>query len=161
MNSPATDTPATDGKPDLAPDGAEVFGRDKQIWFHHCDPAGIVFYPQYLFLLNEVLQEWFTEGMGIDYAGLFQQRRLGIPTVRLECDFLAPSRLGDRVRFGLGLERVGDRSFVLRFTCTGPDPADVRVRIKAVLVCMSLDTHSSVPIPGDIREAMRAWLPPA
>lgn len=144
------DTLAAEGTP-------RSFVCDKRIWFHHCDPAGIVFYPQYLFLLNEVLQDWFTNGLGIDYANLFQGRGLGIPTVRLECDFLAPSRLGEEVRFGLAVERIGGKSFVLRFTCTGQDPADVRVKIKAVLVCISLQTHESVPIPDDIRAAMEEW----
>ena len=29
-----------------------IFERKKLIRFHHCDPAGIVFYPQYLVLCN-------------------------------------------------------------------------------------------------------------
>lgn len=132
------------------------------MWFHHCDPAGIVFYPQYLVLMNEILQEWFETGLATDYAGLFQERRIGIPTVRLECDFLAPSRLGETLRFSLALDRVGSSSFHLRFSCSGPDPADVRARIKAVLVCMSLDVHKPIPIPDDIRAAMlNQWVPAA
>ncbi|MFG2139929.1 acyl-CoA thioesterase [Streptomyces sp. NPDC048650] len=142
-------------------DATRMFARDKHIWFHHCDPAGIVFYPQYLLLMNEILQEWFETGLRTDYAGLFQERRIGIPTVRLECDFLAPSRLGDTVRFALAVDRVGTSSFHLRFSCTGDDPADVRVRIKAVLVCMSLESHRPIPIPDDIRSAMQGWLTPA
>ncbi|MFC9929222.1 acyl-CoA thioesterase [Streptomyces sp. NPDC127190] len=143
-----------------ADDATPIFARDKRIWFHHCDPAGIVFYPQYLLLMNELLQEWFETGLRTDYAGLFAERRLGIPTVRLECDFHAPSRLGDTVRFALSVPRIGTSSFHLRFSCTGPDPSDVRVQIKAVLVCMSLDEHRPVPIPGDIRDAMQEWLVP-
>ncbi|WP_407288184.1 acyl-CoA thioesterase [Streptomyces sp. BP-8] len=144
-----------------ADDATPIFARDKNIWFHHCDPAGIVFYPQYLLLMNEILQEWFEVGLRTDYAGLFQKRQLGIPTVRLECDFLAPSRLGDTVRFALEVNQIKTSSFHLAFSCTGADPADVRVRIKAVLVCMSLDSHRPVPIPDDIRSAMQEWLNPA
>ncbi|MEU9481761.1 thioesterase family protein [Streptomyces sp. NPDC048191] len=144
-----------------ADDATAMFTREKRIWFHHCDPAGIVFYPQYLLLMNEVLQEWFESGLRTDYAGLFAERRLGIPTARLECDFHAPSRLGDRVRFALCLNRIGNSSFHLHFSGTGADPADVRVRIKAVLVCISLDSHRPVPIPGDIRDEMQRWLVPA
>ena len=147
MNSPAAD------------EELDFFTQDKRIRFHHCDPAGIVFYPQYLVILNEVLQDWFENALEVDYAALFQQRGLGIPTARLECDFLAPSRLGETVRFGLGVERIGGASFVLRFHCTGQDPSDVRVRIKAVLVCMSLESHRPVRIPDDIRAGMHQWLP--
>jgi 4-hydroxybenzoyl-CoA thioesterase len=33
------------------------FECDKLIRFHHCDPAGIVFYPQYFVLFNELVAE--------------------------------------------------------------------------------------------------------
>ncbi|MFC3588047.1 acyl-CoA thioesterase [Streptantibioticus rubrisoli] len=141
--------------------GQAGFRQDKQIWFHHCDPAGIVFYPQYLLLMNEVLQDWFQTALGVDYAGLFAERRIGIPTIRLECDFLAPSRLGDTVAFTLTVQRIGTSSFELRFECTGQEPQDVRVRIRAVLVTMSLDDHRSVPIPEDIRKAMEQYCAPS
>ena len=32
------------------------FAADKPIRFHHCDPAGIVFYPQYFVLFNELVE---------------------------------------------------------------------------------------------------------
>lgn len=134
------------------------FTRKKQIWFHHCDPAGIVFYPQYLLLMNEVLQDWFQTALEIDYAGLFAERRTGIPTIRLECDFLAPSLLGDMVDFTLTVRRIGRSSFELHFEVTGPRH-DVRVRIRAVMVTMSLEENRSIPIPGDIRRAMERFCP--
>lgn len=96
------------------------FTQHKRVFFHHCDPAGIVFYPQYLLLINEVLQDWFETGLNVGYAGLFAERRIGIPTVRLECDFLAPSRLGDALDITLSVERIGKSSFELRYECAGP-----------------------------------------
>jgi acyl-CoA thioesterase FadM len=44
------------------------FATDKLIRFHHCDPAGIVFYPQYFVLFNELVEDWFNHGLGIDFA---------------------------------------------------------------------------------------------
>ncbi|WP_217710525.1 thioesterase family protein [Streptomyces sp. NA04227] len=134
---------------------------DRLIRFQHCDPAGIVFYPQYLFMLNEVLEDWFEEHLGIDYAGMFTTRRIGIPTIRLECDFVGPSRVGDRVRFSLDLRRIGKSSFELHYLCAGVEKSDVRVRMRAVLVFMSLTSHTSVPVPEDIRAAMERCLNPA
>ncbi|WP_369373693.1 acyl-CoA thioesterase [Streptomyces sp. cg36] len=133
------------------------FVRRKRVWFHHCDPAGIVFYPQYLLLVNEVLQDWFETGLEVGYAGLFAERRVGIPTVRLECDFIAPSRLGDDLDITLTVARIGKSSFELRYECAGTEPDDVRVRIRAVLVTTSLDGHGTIPIPQDIRTAMERY----
>lgn len=134
--------------------------QDKLIRFHHCDPAGIVFYPNYLILMNDVLHDWFQQALQIDYTALFLKRRLGIPTVRLECDFLAPSRLGDTVRFSVDLHRIGTTSFELGFVCVGTGESAERVRLRAVLVCTSLSNPRPIPIPADIRAAMRRWVSP-
>lgn len=137
--------------------GPTGFTQRKRVFFHHCDPAGIVFYPQYLLLINEVLQDWFETGLDVGYAGLFADRRIGIPTVRLECDFLAPSRLGDALDITLAVERIGKSSFELRYECAGSPGQDVRARIRAVLVTTSLDEHGPIPIPQDIRTAMERY----
>lgn len=73
---------------------SSVFQKTKDIRFHHCDPAGIVFYPQYLVLCHEFIEDWFNEGLGIPYPDLISLQRLGVPTVRLQCNFRAPSRAG-------------------------------------------------------------------
>jgi 4-hydroxybenzoyl-CoA thioesterase len=43
---------------------ADVFVRDKRVRFQHCDPAGIVFYPQYFVMIHELMEDWFTEALG-------------------------------------------------------------------------------------------------
>ncbi|MCT2588873.1 acyl-CoA thioesterase [Streptomyces sp. N2-109] len=136
------------------------FAVERLIRFQHCDPAGIVFYPQYLFMVNELLEDWFEEHLGIDYGAMFTERRIGIPTVRLECDFLGPSRVGDRVRFSVRLQRIGSSSFELQYLCVGAKEGDIRVRMRAVLVFLSLTSHNSLPVPEDIRAAMEPCLDP-
>ncbi|MFB7629673.1 acyl-CoA thioesterase [Streptomyces sp. NPDC056149] len=139
-------------------DGApRQFTREKKVYFHHCDPAGVVFFAQYLVFLNEIVQEWFEAGLTVDYPELLLERRIGMPTARVECDFLAPSTLGDTLRFTLSVERTGKSSCHLLLVGTGPDPTDVRARIKAVLVCTSLDSHRAVPLPDDVRTALQDW----
>ncbi|MCZ0971720.1 thioesterase family protein [Streptomyces albulus] len=144
----------------LADGAPREFVREKKVYFHHCDPAGVVFFAQYLVFVNEMVQEWFEVGLAVDYAGLLRERRIGMPTARLECDFLAPSRMGDTLRLALSVDRTGTSSCRLRLVGTGPDPSDVRVRITALLVCTSLDSHRSVPLPDDVRTAMRDWPAP-
>ena len=34
------------------------FTTQKRVRFHHCDPAGIVFYPQFYVLLHEVQEDF-------------------------------------------------------------------------------------------------------
>ncbi|MFG2918399.1 acyl-CoA thioesterase [Kitasatospora sp. NPDC048298] len=134
------------------------FRLERRIFFHHCDPAGIVFYPQYLVLLNEAQEAWFSGCLGVDYAALFTKRLLGVPTVRLECDFIAPSRLGDSLTLELAVERIGTKSLTIGYEYRGTEAGEVRARFKTVLVFTSLETHRAVPIPDDIQAGLRHWL---
>ncbi len=34
-----------------------VFEDDKLVRFHHCDPAGIIFFPQYFIMFNEMIED--------------------------------------------------------------------------------------------------------
>ena len=138
------------------PADAPRFERRERIRFSHCDPAGIVFYPQYYVLFNGLVEDWVCEGLGIPYAQLIGARRIGLPTVRVETDFRAISRMGDEVVFGLQVERLGGHSITLLMDCRGADGA-LRVASRSVVVSTHLDTHRAVAVPDDLRAAIEAF----
>jgi len=131
---------------------ANTFDRDKQVRFHHCDMAGIVFYPKYFVLLQEVIEDWFTFGLDVDYASMTTTRRLGTPTVRMLCQFLAPSMQGETLRFSLNVREIGRSSINLSVRAHVGEEA--RVDFEQTLVLFSLDSRRSVPIPTSLRERM-------
>ena len=126
-----------------------------RIRFSHCDPAGIVFFPQYLVMFNQLVEDWFTDGLDVSYAQLIDGRRTGLPIVRLECDFTAISRMGDEVMLALMPLRIGGKSLSLAFEARCGD--ELRVASRQVLVFTSLDTHRAIEIPSDVRGAMQAF----
>jgi 4-hydroxybenzoyl-CoA thioesterase len=130
------------------------FLRPRMIRFSDCDPAGIVFYPQYFVMLNGLVEDWVSEGLGIDYHALIGERRIGLPTVRLEADFRAVSRMGDKVTLGLAVERLGSRSVTLVLRCFEPASGELRMQVRQVLVTTSLESHRAVEIPQDMRAAI-------
>ena len=103
------------------------FSRQWTIHFSHCDPAGIVFFPQYLVLFNNLVETWFTEGLGISYADMIAQRRVGLPTVHLECDFRRISRMGEQLDFCVAVKRLGSRSLTLQLWVGEQDQPRVRL----------------------------------
>ena len=137
---------------------ATRFERTYPIRFSHCDPAGIVFFPQYLVLFNHLLEDWFTHGLGIAYADFIGARRIGTPTVRLECDFRAISRMGEDVTFSITPERVGGKSLTLAIEARHGD--ELRVGARQVLVFTSLDTHKPIAVPPDARSAISSFTEP-
>jgi len=130
-----------------------AFRRPRMIRFSDCDPAGIVFYPQYFVMLNGLVEDWVEEGLGIGYRRLVIDRRVGLPTVRLEADFRVVSNMGDRVDLVLEVERMGTRSLTLNLRCEGA-AGEVRMGVRQVLVTTSLETHRAIDIPDDLRAAI-------
>lgn len=123
--------------------------------FSHCDPAGIIFFPQYLVMFVDLVEDWFTNALGVSYAEMISQSRVGIPTVKLDCTFTAPSAMGDRITLGLTIKRIGGKSFTLSLGCRSGD--QLRVQIEQVMVTTSLNTHKAIEIPAHIRSAMLAF----
>ena len=131
-----------------------AYTTEQTVRFAHCDPAGIVFFPQYLVMLNTLVEDWFDRGLRLPYADLILQRRIGLPTVRLEVDFTAVSRLGDVLTQVLRVTHLGRSSMHLHAEFLGR--GELRLRARQVLVCTALDTHRPQALPDDVREAVAA-----
>jgi 4-hydroxybenzoyl-CoA thioesterase len=134
---------------------ATAFESSKPIRFHHCDPAGIVFYPEYFVLFNEFVEDWFNEGLGVNFARYHIAERLGVPTVRVECDFLEPSQVGDMLRLRLSVRKIGTSSLTLAIEAGVGDA--VRVRATLVIVQASLDTLRAVPFSPEFRAKLARY----
>jgi 4-hydroxybenzoyl-CoA thioesterase len=144
-------------RPATAATAARVhpFERTLTIRFSHCDPAGIVFYPRYFELFNDLVEDWVTSALGIPYADLLGRRRTGLPSVSVNSQFHAVSRMGDEVRMGLTLEHIGRSSIRLSLGCR--QGREQRVQVQQVLVVTDLDSHRPIAIPDDLRQAMLAF----
>jgi 4-hydroxybenzoyl-CoA thioesterase len=134
---------------------AHAFRRERLIRFSDCDPAGIVFYPQYFIMFNGLVEDWVNEGLGLGYQQLIMERRVGMPTVSLQADFVAPSTMGDLVTLSLSVARLGGSSLTLALSCDGADGP--RMKFRQVLVTTSLETHRAIEIPADLREAIERF----
>jgi 4-hydroxybenzoyl-CoA thioesterase len=132
-----------------------AFERERTIRFSQCDPAGIVFFPQYLVMVNDLNEDWVSTLLGLPYADLIGRRRTGLPTVSLQCEFTAVSRMGEVVTLGLSVERLGTRSVTLRHGCRLGDES--RMSIRQVLVTTDLDTHRAIDIPPDLRSVIERF----
>lgn len=125
-----------------------TFARPKRIRFAHCDPAGIVFYPQYFMLFNELVEDWFTDVLKAPWAELHFKRNMGSPMVHLECDFLGPCRLGEILDLELGVKRLGRSSIEL--AVRGSVAGQPRVSAELKLVITSFETGRAIPIPAEL-----------
>ena len=121
--------------------------------FADVDPAGIVFYPRYFEMVNALVEDWFAS-LGFHFSRIHLEGKMGVPTVRLEANFVSPSLLGDVLDLSLAVVRLGQSSchLAITFTCAG----QTRLTAQVVLVCMDLATHQSMPWPDELRVGMAA-----
>lgn len=135
-----------------------TFSRPHKIHFSECDPAGIVFYPQYFVMFNNLLERWFDELLPEGFAGYILDQRLGFPTVRLEAEFKAVSRMGDEVQLELQVERIGSKSVTLRQSCIS-NRGELRMQVIQTYVTTSLETHRAIAIPDALYSALTQQQP--
>lgn len=133
-----------------------TFECDKLIRFHHCDPAGIVFYPQYFVLFNELVEDWFNQALEVDFAGFHVNQHLGVPMGSVECRFVSPSKVGELLRLSLRVEHIGTSS--MRFAVRAAAGGQLRVQATLTVVLASMKTHRAVPITGELRDKFSAYL---
>jgi 4-hydroxybenzoyl-CoA thioesterase len=71
--------------------------RHLLVGWGHCDPAGMVFYPQYFAWFDQCTAALFAAA-GMPLRDLYEAHGiLGIPLVDVGARFLAPSRFGDEL----------------------------------------------------------------
>ncbi|MEX0300049.1 MAG: acyl-CoA thioesterase [Kordiimonas sp.] len=133
-----------------------VFETMQKIGFQHCDPAGIVFYPRYFEMFNAAIEEWFEKRVGISFHDIHMVRGEVVPTVHVEVDFKAPSRLGETIILALSLVKIGNSS--ITFNIDVKEGAAIRVQAELVLVYAKSALEQSDGWPGDLRAALTKQL---
>jgi 4-hydroxybenzoyl-CoA thioesterase len=137
----------------VPPGGA--FTRSVPIRFSHCDPAGIVYFPHYFDMFNGLIEDWYGQELGFDYAELITGDGYGFPIVHLECDFKIPSRIGEVIELTLLVERIGRSSLAIAIICHRDNIE--RLRARMVTAMMSLKTKTAVSMPDALRNAIESY----
>ena len=111
----------------------EIWRSSLRVRFGSCDPAGIVYTPEYLNLFNGVIEDWYTEALGLS-------------------DFARPSAMGDILEVAVLLHRIGRRSFTFSTHAFNGDLECVRTTF--VTVTTSLVDHKAIDLPADLRRGL-------
>jgi 4-hydroxybenzoyl-CoA thioesterase len=138
------------------PAPAQAYRSTVLVRFAHCDPAGIVFFPRFLEMFNNLVEDWCREKLLVSFSEIHERRGWGLPTVHLEVDFFAPCVLGEVLAASLIVRRVGTSSIGLEIELRGPDGSE-RVLGNTVLVLIDAKSRRPVPIPDDIRSRIAAF----
>ena len=133
---------------------APAFAIEQKVLFKHCDPAGIVFYPRYFEMMNDLVEAFFDRALGAPFEVLL--RTHGVPTATIRATFHAPSRHGDLLTLTAAPTRVGGASMDMALAATcGGEP-----RFTAESTLVHVDTEGRPERwPDAIRSAAGALVP--
>jgi 4-hydroxybenzoyl-CoA thioesterase len=132
--------------------------RTIEIEFGDCDPAGIVYYPNYFRFFDDATAHLLENALGmkkrdwIDRFGI-----VGIPMVDTGAKFIRASRFGDQVVIEstiaeLGLSSFGVRHLLLREESLAVEAHEVRVW--AGRDPTKPGGIRAVPLPDEVRKAL-------
>jgi 4-hydroxybenzoyl-CoA thioesterase len=125
------------------------FTREITVRFEHCDAAGLMFYPRFFGLVNEMA------ALGAPFKQMHIDAKKGVPTVKLDAQFGKPARMGDKLVQTLHVAEIGGASCTLKHEAS-VDGAPV-AQFEQVIVYVDLDGMGPEPWPEPLRKAMSAY----
>lgn len=136
---------------------AATFKVRVPVRFADCDPAGIVFYPRYFEMINGVVEDWMATALNWSFSYLVMERQEGLPTVKIDCEFLSPSRMGDELLFELKVLKLGNSSLTLTVEAFN-EGKPVLKSTNVLVYSTRAGEEKSTTVPDILRERLRAYL---
>lgn len=161
--APAT---APAAKPKPAPAAAPTPESGRKPKFHEyqvrvtyadTDKAGIIYYANYLKYL-ELGRTELMRSLGVRYRDLEVQRKLFLPAVKAECEYLAPSRYDDLLTIRTWISELGRAS--ISFACEVVDKelgGKVVARVKSRHAIVN-DLWRPARVPPDLRVLLAPYV---
>ena len=131
---------------------AAAFRARAKVRFGDCDPAGIVFFPNWFAMANAAIEDLFAERLGIDFHALHGTRGIGTGFVHAAGTFMRPGVMGDEVHLTPIVRRVGGASYALDLHIHRGE--EELARLDLVTATTRLATRTSTPVPPDLRDAL-------
>ena len=134
----------------------QVFETERLVRHGHTDPAGIVFYPRYFEMINEVVEDFFREALGRPFGDWHRRKTTGVPTVHIDTTFLAPSYCDDVLTFSLRISKLGGSSAT--FLIAGRCCDEQRLTTALTLAHVDLTEMKAIPFGDELRSDLSAYL---
>lgn len=119
-----------------------------------CDPAGIVFYPQFFRMMNSGTHKMF-EHAGLAFHEMVKRYGTsGVPMLDVQATFKSPARFGDKVRLESEITEWRAKTFLVRHVMKHGERVIFEgreIRAWAVKDDSAPNGIKAVPIPADLK----------
>jgi YbgC/YbaW family acyl-CoA thioester hydrolase len=136
--------------------GHKKFTIEERVRWGDVDAARIIFYGAYIHFFEFAETELFRE-VGLAYGKMFDELKIWLPRVHLECDFRRAARLDDLLEVSVYVGRFGTKSMKLNFEVRRKHEDELIAMAHFVLAAVDQETFETVPIPAEMRERLAAY----
>ena len=88
---------------------------------------------------------------------MFDELKIWLPRVHLECDFYRAARLDDLLEVSVYVGHFGNRSMRLNFEVRRNGSEELIAMAHFVLASVNQETFETVPIPSELREKLAPY----
>ena len=132
------------------------FTIEERVRWGDVDAARIIFYGAYIRFFEYAETELFRE-VGLQYGVMFDELKIWLPRVHLECDFKRAAQLDDLLEVSVFVGRFGTKSMRLDFEVRRNGKEELIATAHFVLAAVNQDTFETVPIPAELRERLAPY----
>lgn len=132
------------------------FTIEERVRWGDVDAARIIFYGAYIRFFEYAETELFRE-VGLQYGVMFDELKIWLPRVHLECDFKRAARLDDLLEVSVFVGHFGTKSMRLDFEVRRNGEEGLIATAHFVLAAVNQDTFETVPIPAALRERLAPY----
>lgn len=129
---------------------------DERVRWGDVDAARIIFYGAYIRFFEIAETELFRT-VGLHYATMFDEMKIWLPRVHLECDFRRVARLDDLLEVSVYVGKFGRKSMRLDFEVRRKGTEDLVATAHFVLAAVNQETFETVLIPSELREKLAPY----
>ena len=136
---------------------SELYRVGFRVNWGDCDAAGIIYTPRVLDYAMEALEGWYIDYLDCNWYDLNVKDGMGVPTVRMECDFAAPIVPGQEFMAVVRIEKTGTSS--ITYKVSGIDSKTNKTLFNARFVACFIQRpqFKSIPIPHIYKEKIEKY----
>lgn len=134
--------------------GARLETGGEPAWVHETfvhmadtDAAQVLYFVRQFDLAHRAYEAFFA-GRGRSLGSIIADGTYALPIVHCEGDYRRPLRLGDPLRIEVIVDRIGERSFVLRFVLYRE--SEVVGVVRATHACIDTASMKATAVPADV-----------
>jgi len=124
----------------------------RKVRFSDTDCQGHVFNANYFFYFDDAITDYM-DALGLPYNE-FVRHGHDLVLGRAECDFRSSGEMGETLRVGVRVSRLGNTSFTFSLRITTEEGSRLVAEGQEVYVILDRGTGKPTPVPDYVREAV-------